>query len=790
MLLGDFNINLLSSSPTAQNITSTLSTFHLSQIVIEPTRISSSSSSLIDHVYISDPSLANSCQILTALGSSDHSCISLLLTRDTIPPHKHCRRMWSYRAADWDRANDLLTQSLSIDLSEKPDIDSTWTSWKAQFMTVMRSCIPSRIIKIKKSLPWLNAEIIRTMKKRDYFHRLAKSTDSHSIHRKYCALRNLSVTMVRKAKYTFINLMSASIRSPKQFWSMYHSLTPNRERIPHTLSNGTISVESPTSKANLLNSFFSSCFSAAPCDESLPITSPPSSIHPELSNIQCTDDEVDGLLCSLKTKTSSGPDGISSHMLRNTAYSISSTLCKLFNYSLSTGCYPAEWKCSNVTPVFKSGNKSMVSNYRPISLLSIPSKILERIVHRKLLHHLISNSILSPRQFGFRPGSSTQEAILTATHDWQSCLDRGLSSAALFLDMSKAFDKVPHHKLLLSLAAVGVSGPLLQWFKSYLSNRTQTVVLSGHSSSSIPVKSGVPQGSILGPLLFIIYANSLAQLNLSPESSIILYADDILLYRAVSSSHDGVLLQQDVDAISAWIKASGLAINPSKSTLLVISRKRVKPNISLLINSTPIPCADSVKYLGVTITSDLKWNAHVCNTCKSAKLKLGLLYRNFHQADQRTLSHLYKTLVIPKLDYYSSVWDPYNASLTNSLESVQSFAAKLCTKRWSASSHELTQSLNWPPLHTRRSRQKTQLCRRIIKNESIIPPSSYYHPVTHSNPRIHHSFSVTVPFARTTSFQCSFFVSSCVLWNSLPNDLVTLTTARAFKAALLHLPPS
>ena len=197
-----------------------------------------------------------------------------------------------------------------------------------------------------------------------------------------------------------------------------------------------------------------------------------------------------------------------------------------------------------------------------------------------------------------------------------------------------------------------------------------------------------------------------------------------------------------------------------------------------------------MKYLGVTITSDLKWNAHVSNTCKSAKLKLGLLYRNFHQADQRTLSHLYKTLVIPKLDYCSSVWDPYNASLTNSLESVQSFAAKLCTKRWSASSHELTQSLNWPPLHTRRSRQKTQLCRRIIKNESIIPPSSYYHPVTHSNPRIHHSFSVTVPFARTTSFQRSFFVSSCVLWNSLPNDLVTLTTARAFKAALLHLPPS
>ena len=408
-------------------------------------------------------------------------------------------------------------------------------------------------------------------------------------------------------------------------------------------------------------------------------------------------------------------------------------------------------------------------------------------MHRKLLRHLLDNDILSSRQFGFRPGSSTQEALLAATHDWHRCLDRGQSSAALFLDLSKAFDRVPHSKLLCSLSHVGVTGPLLQWFRSYLSNRCQRVVLNGHSSTSLPVTSGVPQGSILGPLLFITYINSLAKLDLSHGTSIILYADDILLYRTLATSNDNAQLQLDVNKIEAWISSSGLAINPSKSTLLIISRQRIKPAVSIWINSTLVPCSNNVTYLGVTISSDLRWNEHVLNTCKSAKQKLGLLYRNFHQADRHTLCHLYKTLVLPKLDYCSSIWDPHTVTSINNLESVQAFAAKLCTKSWSARSSNLISSLHWPSLRSRRSRFKVLLSRRIIQNESLIP-SSFYHPAHHHNPRTDNSMPVAVPFARTSCFKHSFTVSSCRLWNSLPDTVITLPSRLSFRAALLQLP--
>ena len=255
-----------------------------------------------------------------------------------------------------------------------------------------------------------------------------------------------------------------------------------------------------------------------------------------MSTIECDDRDVFRAITSLPARTASGPDGILSQMLKGTAEVTSSSLSTLFNLSLRKGVIPSEWKTSNVTPVYKAGDPKCVTNYRPISLLSLPSKLLERIVHSRLLSYILSNSILSTSQFGFRPSSSTQEAIITATEEWHHHLDAKANVAVVFFDLSKAFDSVPHLGLLRALSRIGVSGYLHRWFSSYLTGRSQRVVLDGCSSASLPIHSGVPQGSILGPLLFSIYINPLASLSLSSSTRLLLYADDILLYKPIRSA--------------------------------------------------------------------------------------------------------------------------------------------------------------------------------------------------------------------------------------------------------------
>ena len=280
------------------------------------------------------------------------------------------------------------------------------------------------------------------------------------------------------------------------------------------MSDGTRAVSSDQEKATLLNSHFCSVFNSSvpyvPCDDPQPING--------LTSITCSTNEVEHLLKTMRPDVATGPDSVSSIMLRNTASTISSPLTAIFIQSLAMGSVRSDWKQSNITPIYKKDDPALATNYRPISLLFLVSKVLERIIQNRLMRYLISNSYLSRFQFGFRPMGSTQEAILTATNDWHKTLDRGLSSAAVFFDLSKAFDTVPHHLLLQTLRSIGISGPLLGWFHSYLSNRQQRVVIRRHSSSYANVDSGVPQGSILGPLLFIIYMNSIFDLRLSPDS--------------------------------------------------------------------------------------------------------------------------------------------------------------------------------------------------------------------------------------------------------------------------------
>ena len=319
--------------------------------------------------------------------------------------------------------------------------------------------------------------------------------------------------------------------------------------------------------------------------------------------------------------------------------------------------------------------------------------------------------------------------------DVASCTDPGQLK---ILHRLRASSSPCYHRLegiLDSLRHVGVHGPLLKWFSSYLSDRQQRVVLDGQRSPLIKISSGVPQGSILGPLLFTIYMDHICNVTLSPKTRIILYADDILLYAPITAKFS---LQSDIDAISSWISSAGLSLNLSKTKFLVLSRKRCPPSLSLRVAGSSIVQVTSFKYLGVTISSNLSWRSHINNVSSKAKRQVGFLYRNFGRADSSSLLQLYKSLVLPILDYCSSVWDSHLLTDIKSLESVQSFATKIITKSWQSSAESRISSLNLQTLFNRRRRQKVQLCFRILSDHSIVP-SSFFTP--HPYPNLRHTNS-------------------------------------------------
>lgn len=325
------------------------------------------------------------------------------------------------------------------------------------------------------------------------------------------------------------------------------------------------------------------------------------------------------------------------------------------------------------------------------------------------------------------PGSSKQEALLSATQFWHAAMEMGGSALCVFLDLAKAFDTVSHSKVMLALKEADVSGPLLRWFHSYLSDRRQFVAVNGTSSKPASVTSGVPQGSILGPVLFTLSFNGIFNLDLSSSSLLTGYADDVTYSKVVRDSADTDQANSDLGIIADWLLAQNLRLNLDKVKSMVVSRKRSPPAARVTIGDREIEQVSSFKLLGVTISRDLSWRAHIDNTCSQAKKKIGLIYRLFGKFGRATLSHLYKVLVRPTLEYASSIWDPQHKVHTQSLERVQNFGARIALNNWSWDSNlaALKNELGWPLLEKQRTVQKVCLCRRILCGESIIPPAVF-----------------------------------------------------------------
>ena len=362
----------------------------------------------------------------------------------------------------------------------------------------------------------------------------------------------------------------------------------------------------------MFNKYFYSVFTHEDTSNLETLRNSLSFLSPIIQSVNLTTNNVYHELVNLDVSRACGPDHITPKLLKLCTEFISEPLSQLFNQSMSSGTLPRDWTTANVIPIYKKGERCLVSNHRPISLTYIVVKVMERIICKQLISALERSGRISDNQFGFRTNRST-----IAIHDWSLCLECCSSTHCVFLDFTKAFDSVPHEHLLLTLQCLGITGQLLQWVHSFLTCHFQQVVINGSYSDWLPVRSGVSQGSILGPLLFLLYIDDLH--SVVSNSTLKLFADNIVLHRKVKCSADCSLLQQDLDNISSWTTKWQLHLNASKGRVFLISNKRKPLTYMYVINGTTISGISTVKYLGVHIQSNLSWSHH-CRTV-SAKTR-------------------------------------------------------------------------------------------------------------------------------------------------------------------------
>ena len=455
----------------------------------------------------------------------------------------------------------------------------------------------------------------------------------------------------------------------------------------------------------------------------------------------------------------------------------------LFNETIRTGNLPRDWKLANVSPIYKKGPKNRAENYRPISLTSITCKLLESFIRDEILNHLKEHALLSSKQHGFISGRSTTTQLLNYLDKCAEIIANGFIVDCIYLDFQKAFDTVPHRRLLGKLEAYGIDGPILNWIKEYLSGRTQVVVVNGERSNVAPVISGIPQGTVLGPLLFVVYINDLLD-NITSDG--FLYADDAKILRQITSRGDAEQLQSDIKTLEEWSRIWMLHFHPVKCHVLTMGKfENIMHTHRYEICGQEMEHVFEEKDLGVTFDSEISFDDHITCQVNKANSLAGLIRRTFSYLDCKSFKKLYCARVRPYLEYGQSVWSPHLKRHTDQIEKVQMRATKLVDGLQKLEYSERLKKLDLPTLAHRRQRGDIiEVYKHVHSYDpDIISPSFQrrLRPSRKHNFQLHdRSAKDGIRGVQSNSFY--FRVPS--LWNNLPNHVVEATNLNIFKSRL------
>ena len=643
---------------------------------------------------------------------------------------------------------------------------------------------------------WLDGSHLLLCRK-NRLHKQARKTNRWNNYRQF---QRECKRAFRRAEWSYVNNViqdGLAQNNTKPFWRYVKSKQQDNIGVSPLKRDGVLHSDNK-SKAEILLNQFSSVFTRA-ISQVMPVVS--RRVTNSLQELVISPQGVEKLLRNIQASKASGPDSLPNLVLKECAHELAPAVAHIFQKSLDSSILPDDWTNANIAPVFKKGDRHAPENYRPVSLTSVLSKVLEHIICRNMLRHFEANRVLTSLNHGFRAGYSCETQLAVTIDDFTRNYDLGSQTDIAILDFSKAFDTVPHDRLLHKLDAYGIRGPLLSWIKAFLCNRHMRVVVDGESSSEAPVVSGVPQGTVLGPLLFLCHINDLPE---RVSSSVRLFADDCLLYRRIRNHDDHLALQNDLHNLESWANDWGMRINATKCYVLSI---RKKSSFFYQLNNTILKEVPNNPYLGLTISADLKWNTHINSICKKASATLGFIRRNLQHSPKAARRTAYISLVRSTLEYGSIIWDPFLQSDINKLERIQRKAARFICKdyksRDSGCVTNMLRDLDLPTLQERRKELRLAFLYKVVEGlVPAIPSASYLTPIRSkrrirakvfgdyvstnivTSSQTNNSKCFVVPTASTEVYKHSFFVRTIIDWNQLDDNIVGATSVESFKSRL------
>ena len=777
IVVGDFNYPHIKWEDYSSNVSieKDFLCFIAQNCLTQHVSSSTRETNLLDLCLTNDSELVQNLTVCETFSTSDHNYFSVLL-KCSAKKRPLYELKPDFHNANWEMIRSFLASLDMRALMSSSDINENWTSFKGIVQKSMDLYVPRQWINVHKPKnPWFNRNIQRliNVKKRKWkTYKTNRSAHNKSVYN--CSAKKVKAAIEKAKAAHEQKLFRNRKKCQRSFFKYVDRCTKGKETVQTLLVQGD-KIYRDEEKAEVLSSQYQSVFtvddgSEPHCDELMPPNS--------FSSVSVSDNDVLNAIKDMNPNSAPGDDDMYAKYILELRCFLVEPLKLLFRQSLSTGKIPEDWKKGLIVPIYKkNGKPENPSSYRPICLTSIVCKLLEKIVCKHMVNYLLQNNLISENQHGFMKGKSTATNLVETLNEWTAMLDRRTPIDSIYIDLAKAFDSVSHPKLLHKLRKIGFGGEVLSWLQSFLTGRQQSVIVGNSRSTPQPVVSGIPQGTILGPLLFNIYIDELSQK--VSFSSVKLFADDTKIYRKVENSDDCSLLQEDLNRLGSFFSNWQLKVNAEKCEVLHLGYNNSKYIYS--VNGAQIPAKEYCKDLGVYINDNLTFAKHIDTITRNAYYRIRQFNLCFASRDRDFKLFMYKTYLRPLLEYNPQVWSPYYLQDIDKVEKVQRRFTKFLPGLHDVGYPQRLEALQIPSLEERRIFHDLLLLYKLVRTALNVETDLF----TFANNNLRgHSLKLRVTHSNLNCRKYFFVNRTIQIWNKLDANVVEAESINVFKNRL------